>query len=70
MHHGPRFSSVGSHVMHHMPPFKQYVETGQPFQPKQVQYDKPKVVDAINIFRQPGRATRPDWFVIILRGLP
>lgn len=68
--HGAGFSSVGSHVMHHMPPFKQYVEAGQLFPPKQVQEDKPKVVDAINIFRQPGRATRPDRFVIILRGLP
>lgn len=70
VHHGAGLSSVGSHVMHHMPPFKQYVETGQHFPPKQVQEDKPKVVDAINIFRQPGRATRPDRFVIILRGLP
>lgn len=68
--HGAGFSSVGSHVMHHMPPFKQFVEAGQLFPPKQVQEDKPKVVDAINIFRQPGRATRPDRFVIILRGLP
>ncbi|KAL6973319.1 hypothetical protein U1Q18_027499 [Sarracenia purpurea var. burkii] len=32
--------------------------------------DKPKVVDASHIFKQPHRATRPDHIVIILRGLP
>ncbi|XP_052174573.1 uncharacterized protein LOC127789667 [Diospyros lotus] len=32
--------------------------------------NKPKVVDALHIFKQPHRATRPDHIVIILRGLP
>ncbi|KAL1812490.1 hypothetical protein ACET3Z_022555 [Daucus carota] len=32
--------------------------------------DKPKAIDASQIFKQPHRATRPDHIVIILRGLP
>ncbi|KAJ0959980.1 hypothetical protein J5N97_000236 [Dioscorea zingiberensis] len=32
--------------------------------------DKPKVSDALHLFKQPHRVTRPDHFVIILRGLP
>lgn len=32
--------------------------------------DKPKAIDASQIFKQPYRATRPDHIVIILRGLP
>lgn len=32
--------------------------------------DKPKVIYASHLFKQPHRPTRPDHFVIILRGLP
>ncbi|KAL9227383.1 hypothetical protein vseg_003074 [Gypsophila vaccaria] len=32
--------------------------------------DKPKTVDAVHLFKQPHRTSRPDHFVIILRGLP
>lgn len=32
--------------------------------------DKATIVDASQLFKQPHRATRPDHFVIILRGLP
>eukprot|EP01018_Ginkgo_biloba_P011039 Gb_23470 [translate_table: standard] len=69
VHHGTGFASAGSQFMQHMP-FKQYGDQGKHFPPKQAQEDRPKVVDAVNIFRQPGRATRPDRFVVILRGLP
>lgn len=34
------------------------------------QLEKSRVVDAVNIFRNPGRMMRPDRFVVILRGLP
>lgn len=34
------------------------------------QQDKPKLVDAVSIFRRPGRLARPDRIVVILRGLP
>lgn len=37
---------------------------------RQIAPDKPKIVDASQIFKQPHRATRPDHIVIILRGLP
>lgn len=40
-----------------------------PLNPPQ-QPEKSKVVDAVNIFRNPGRRTRPDRFVVILRGFP
>ncbi|KAI4336032.1 hypothetical protein L6164_014608 [Bauhinia variegata] len=39
-------------------------------QPWQLSADKPKIIDASNLFRHPHRATRPDHIVIILRGLP
>ncbi|KAK9684604.1 hypothetical protein RND81_10G220300 [Saponaria officinalis] len=32
--------------------------------------DKPRTVDAVQLFKQPQRTSRPDHFVIILRGLP
>ncbi|KAH7372466.1 hypothetical protein KP509_17G006000 [Ceratopteris richardii] len=32
--------------------------------------EKSKIVDAVSIFRSPGRLTRPERFVVILRGLP
>ncbi|GMI99986.1 hypothetical protein HRI_003667900 [Hibiscus trionum] len=38
--------------------------------PKQLSSDKPKVVDASELFKMPHRASRPDHIVIILRGLP
>ncbi|XP_009369339.2 uncharacterized protein LOC103958750 isoform X2 [Pyrus x bretschneideri] len=49
---------------------KQYVGEGYPFPRKQSSLDKPKVIDASHLFKQPHRVSRPDHFVIILRGLP
>ncbi|MCO5598298.1 hypothetical protein L7F22_052390 [Adiantum nelumboides] len=41
------------------------------FQPQPLQpLEKSKIVDAGSLFRNPGRLTRPDRFVVILRGLP
>ncbi|GAB2221115.1 hypothetical protein Droror1_Dr00012283 [Drosera rotundifolia] len=40
------------------------------FSPKDKLPDKPKIVDASDLFKTPKRASRPDHFVIILRGLP
>ncbi|KAH9323008.1 hypothetical protein KI387_017647, partial [Taxus chinensis] len=68
-HHGSGFAGVGSQGMHHML-FKQFGDQGQRLPPKLTQEDRPKVVDAIHIFKQPGRTNRPDRFVVILRGLP
>nr|XP_004299395.2 PREDICTED: YLP motif-containing protein 1 isoform X2 [Fragaria vesca subsp. vesca] len=58
-----------AHVFHQTLP-KQYVGDGQPFPQKRSSLDKPKVVDALHLFKQPHRVTRPDHFVVILRGLP
>lgn len=57
-----------SHVSHQISS-KQYGE-GHPFPRKQSSLDKPKVIDASHLFKQQHRLTRPDHFVIILRGLP
>ncbi|KAJ9163651.1 hypothetical protein P3X46_023296 [Hevea brasiliensis] len=38
--------------------------------PKQLSPDKPTIIDASQLFKQPYRAARPDHIVIILRGLP
>ena len=38
--------------------------------PKQLSSDKPKVVDASELFKLPHKASRPDHIVILLRGLP
>lgn len=51
-------------------PSKQYLGDAQPFSLKQLSADKPKFTDASHLFRHPHRASRPDHFVIILRGLP
>ncbi|XP_042511205.1 uncharacterized protein LOC122086460 isoform X2 [Macadamia integrifolia] len=49
---------------------KQYSEDEKPFPLKYPSPDRAKVIDASHLFRQPHRTTRPDHFVIILRGLP
>ncbi|KAL5544402.1 hypothetical protein UlMin_008186 [Ulmus minor] len=49
---------------------KHYTGEEHPFPLKQPSPEKPQVVDASHLFKQPHRATRPDHFVIILRGLP
>ncbi|KAL2936065.1 YLP motif-containing protein 1 [Bienertia sinuspersici] len=43
---------------------------GQTFPSKNNFPDKPKVIDAVHLFKLPHRTSRPDHFVIILRGLP
>ncbi|XP_050122173.1 uncharacterized protein LOC126599773 [Malus sylvestris] len=58
-----------SHAAHQISS-KQYIGEGYPFPRKQSYLDKPKVIDATHLFKQPHRVTRPDHFVIILRGLP
>ncbi|KAD6119353.1 hypothetical protein E3N88_10624 [Mikania micrantha] len=42
----------------------------QTFPLKRLSSENQNVIDASHIFKQPHRATRPDHFVIILRGLP
>ncbi|XP_057417418.1 uncharacterized protein LOC130711716 isoform X2 [Lotus japonicus] len=51
-------------------PSKQYLGDAQSFLRNQLTAEKPKFVDASHLFRHPHRASRPDHFVIILRGLP
>lgn len=48
----------------------QYSGESHLFPLRQLSPDKPKVVNALHLFKQPHRATRHDHFVIILRGLP
>ncbi|KAL6281250.1 hypothetical protein ACE6H2_018131 [Prunus campanulata] len=67
-HASTGFAMEESHVSHQISS-KQYGE-GHPFPRKQSSLDKPKVIDASHLFKQPHRLTRPDHFVIILRGLP
>ncbi|KAI5074535.1 hypothetical protein GOP47_0010496 [Adiantum capillus-veneris] len=52
---------MGVSQAHHLSQFHP-----QPLQP----LEKSKVVDAVHVFRNPSRLTRPDRFVVILRGLP
>ncbi|KAL4195573.1 hypothetical protein AMTRI_Chr05g73970 [Amborella trichopoda] len=54
----------------HQAPLKQFIDNARPFDSKLTQSDKPKFVDASLLFKHPHRSTRPDHFVIILRGLP
>ncbi|KAK9073190.1 hypothetical protein SSX86_007514 [Deinandra increscens subsp. villosa] len=42
----------------------------QPFPLRHLSSENQNIVDASHIFKQPHRASRPDHFVIILRGLP
>lgn len=42
----------------------------QSFPLKQLSPEKPKFVNALQLFKKPLRASRPDHMVIILRGLP
>ncbi|TKY55118.1 YLP motif-containing protein 1 [Spatholobus suberectus] len=51
-------------------PSKQYLGDAQPFSLNQFSADRPKFIDASHLFRHPHRASRPDHFVIIFRGLP
>ncbi|CAJ1944041.1 unnamed protein product [Sphenostylis stenocarpa] len=51
-------------------PSKQYLGDSQPFSLNQFSADRPKFIDASHLFRHPHRASRPDHFVIIFRGLP
>ncbi|CAM6106919.1 unnamed protein product [Calypogeia fissa] len=65
---GSGFQPMGPRYMH-QPLFGEF--RGQIF-PQQLvqQQEKSKVVDAVSVFRRPGRSTRPDRIVVILRGLP
>ncbi|KAG4932758.1 hypothetical protein JHK87_046760 [Glycine soja] len=49
---------------------QQYLGDSQSFSLNQLAAERPKVVDASHLFRHPHRASRPDHFVIIFRGLP
>ncbi|KAH7550345.1 hypothetical protein JRO89_XS13G0175000 [Xanthoceras sorbifolium] len=51
-------------------PSTQYLRESPSFPLKQFSPEKPKVVNALHLFKQPLRASRPDHIVIILRGLP
>ncbi|KAJ7564448.1 hypothetical protein O6H91_02G017900 [Diphasiastrum complanatum] len=60
----------GSQLLHRMP-FGHFGSHPQNLPPKIIQQQETsRIVDAVNIFRKPGRAMRPERFVIILRGLP
>lgn len=55
----------------HQVPSTHYLDEGRPvFPSKHPTQEKPTVIDACHLFRQPHRVSRPDHFVIILRGLP
>lgn len=55
----------------HQAPSKQYLEEGgQASSLNNSLKDKPTVIDACHLFKQPLRASRPDHIVVILRGLP
>lgn len=47
-----------------------HVRDVQPFPLRHLASEKPNIIDASHIFKQPHRASRPDHLVIILRGLP
>ncbi|KAG5097216.1 hypothetical protein JHK82_047070 [Glycine max] len=49
---------------------QQYLGDSQSFSLNQLAAERPKVIDASHLFRHPHRASRPDHFVIIFRGLP
>ncbi|CAJ2664501.1 unnamed protein product [Trifolium pratense] len=51
-------------------PLKQYAGDGQHFSQNRICDEKPKFIDASQLFRNPLRTSRPDHFVIILRGFP
>ncbi|XP_042499819.1 uncharacterized protein LOC122078008 [Macadamia integrifolia] len=69
MHGSTGFVTEGSQIIHQTSS-KQYSDEGKPFPVKHPSPDRVKVIDASHLFRQPHKATRPDHFVIILRGLP
>ncbi|KAJ4961775.1 hypothetical protein NE237_021685 [Protea cynaroides] len=69
MHGSTGFVTEASQIIHQTSA-KQYSDEGKPFPVKPPSPDRVKVIDASHLFRQPHRATRPDHFVIILRGLP
>ncbi|KNA23797.1 hypothetical protein SOVF_021290 [Spinacia oleracea] len=50
--------------------FRQYHGDGRTFPSKNSFPVKPKVIDAAHLIKPPHRTSRPDHFVIILRGLP
>ncbi|KAL2611928.1 hypothetical protein R1flu_023620 [Riccia fluitans] len=65
---GSGFQSLGTPYM--QPVYGQQYGVQQ-FPPKLSQAtEQPKVVNAASIFRKPARLSRPDRFVVILRGLP
>ncbi|XP_074348755.1 uncharacterized protein LOC141687403 isoform X2 [Apium graveolens] len=51
-------------------PLNNYSVDHHTFPMRSIASDKPKAIDASQIFKQPHRASRPDQIVIILRGLP
>uniref|UniRef100_A0A803P8U3 YLP motif-containing protein 1 n=1 Tax=Cannabis sativa TaxID=3483 RepID=A0A803P8U3_CANSA len=69
LHTNTGFSTQESQVIHGTMP-KQFGGEDRSFLLKHSSSSKPVVVDASQLFKKPHRATRPDHFVIILRGLP
>lgn len=68
-HSKPFFATQESQAVYGTLP-KQYTGEDRSFQQKHSSSDKPRIVDASQLFKQSHRATRPEHFVIILRGLP
>ncbi|XP_010925361.1 uncharacterized protein [Elaeis guineensis] len=69
VHISTEFATEGLPFIHQAPP-KQYLEGGQAFSLNNSLKDKPTVIDARQLFKQPHCASRPDHIVVILRGLP
>ncbi|XP_062116446.1 uncharacterized protein LOC133830480 isoform X2 [Humulus lupulus] len=69
LHTSSGFSTQESQANHGAMP-KQFRGEDRSFLLKPSSSNKPVVVDASQLFKKPHRATRPDHFVIILRGLP
>ncbi|PON34679.1 YLP motif-containing protein [Parasponia andersonii] len=67
--HSTGFATQDSQAIHGTMP-KQFAEEDRSFLRRHSSSDKPTVVDASQLFKKPHRTTRPDHFVIILRGLP
>jgi hypothetical protein len=55
----------------HQPIYGDFRNHSQGFaQPPPLEQEASRIVDAVTIFKRPGRLARPDRFVVILRGLP
>ncbi|KAI3513465.1 hypothetical protein L1887_20799 [Cichorium endivia] len=68
-HHGSTLSSAEEFYTRQSSSEKHFRDV-QPFPLRHLSSEKPNIIDASRIFKQPHRTSRPDHLVIILRGLP